>query len=98
MFFIVQKENPSATSTAASTSARFSAEKRMIDLIMASLPVTRVGVGSTRLGRRFLRQRCQRGLEARLAVDEEVRPGHHLIAFGEPSEHLHELGSLRADG
>src|SRR5689334_5580256 len=98
MFFIVQKENPSATSTAASTSARFSAENRMMDLIMASLPVPGVRIRRARLRAALLRHRRQGGLEPRLAVDEEVRPGHHLIAFGEPREHLHELRGLRADG
>src|SRR3954470_22201784 len=98
MFRIVQYENPSATSTAASTSARFSAEKRMIDLIIASLPVPGVRVRGARPGSALLRHRGQGGLEPGLAVDEEVCAGHHLVALRQAREHLDELRSLGADG
>src|SRR6516165_8053778 len=86
MLRMLQYENASATATAASTRYLFPAENRMMDLIIASLPVSSVGFWRRRLagGRRGLllrglRQRGQRGLETRLGVDEEVRPRHHLF-------------------
>src|SRR5215467_1229032 len=69
---IVQTEIASNTSAAAITRYRFSAENRIILLIIASLAS----------------HRGQRSAQPRFRVDQEIGPGYHPLALLQPLHHL----------
>src|ERR1041384_3994871 len=83
MFRALQYAPTSATATAARTSPRLWAENSMMRRIMrASLR----------------RERGERGLQARLGIDQEAGAHHHLLAIVEAGKHLDQIARSVAGG